>query len=198
MAANFSRYRHVKWQSDDNNRKSTLSWRYYHSNVDRITASVVANWDQNFSRSALSVLTCDPHSAATSAPWILWCFLIFFHTLFPAQMCFKHRLNKCDCEFLFPSDGSGCIQVGRIYISLPHWSDLPAAGLLRWQMIGCPVKTTHCDSVRWQVLFPTKCTKIHLLWGCDPVKVRALFFKSACLDWSKSLDSAFSVADPVC
>lgn len=53
-------------------------------------------------------------------------------------------------------------------------------------------------SARWQVLLPTKYAKIHLLRGHDPLRVRAMFFKCACLDWSEGLDWAFSVAGPVC
>lgn len=141
----------VGWQQQEIN----TSWRFYHSRAYRFTASVVASWDQNFSRSALSVLTCDPHSAATSALRVSLVFL----------------------DFLFPSDGLGRLQVWKIYISLPRWSELLAADLPRRQMIGCLLKITRSDSARWQVLFPTKCTKIHLPWGCDPVKVRALFFQ---------------------
>lgn len=81
MAANFSNYLHVKWLPDDNNRKSTLSRQYYHFKVYSFTASVATGRDQNLSTSALSVLTCDLRSVATSGPWILLCFLIFFHTV---------------------------------------------------------------------------------------------------------------------
>lgn len=43
------------------------------------------------------------------------------------------------------------------------------------------------NSGTWQVLFPTKYAKIHLLQGRDPPGVRAMFSKCACLDLSEGL-----------
>lgn len=62
------------------------------------------------------------------------------------------------------------------------------------------LKITHSENTQRddRCFFPTKYAKIHLLRGRDPLRVRAMFFKCACLDWSEGLDWAFSVAGPVC
>lgn len=54
------------------------------------------------------------------------------------------------------------------------------------------------DSMRRQVLFPTKCGEMPALQGQDLPRVRAMFFKCPWLGWSRLLDWALTVARPVC
>ncbi len=59
------------------------------------------------------------------------------------------------------------------------------------------LKITHSEkhSVRWQVLFPTKYAKTHLLQGRDPLRVTAMFFKRMP---NQTARIGHSVAGPVC
>lgn len=190
MVANFSNYLHVKWLPDDNNRKSTLSRQYYHFEVYSFTIPVITEQDQNFNITALRVSACNLLCVATSFFLTVHGFSEF-QTLAANATCNLEHLRNT--EYLVCKSPKGLIFSCNVYQKIQQRS---AAKTNEWLFPENNSFQKHSRNITGA--FPNQICQIHLLQGRDPLRVRAMFFKCACLDWSKGMDWAFSVAGPVC
>ena len=137
MVANFSNYLHVKWLPDDNGRKWTLSWQYYHFQIYSFTP--ITEWDVVFFYVWHEFPPGMTPSGVPVSSWTHKRFTFPFNIYQSVQQRPAEQANDC----LFAENN-------------------------RLQK----------HSARWQVLYPSKHAKIHLLRVSRPSEGQSHVFNT--------------------